>query len=205
MRTAHEALAHTADSCGTGFTAAAAKGGPGSARRGRARQMRAGGQGVVEELRARSCEPGSMSGSKMITNRMYGSVWGRAQCGAGRGSPAPSLASACTKRAARMVSTGVSERGTRWLVVEPFARELPAHPLGTAQWLLPARLAICAAGLLHLGCPAARIAHKTSALLRIPVAIAKEWRRRLKQRQTEKTGSRANEHLTLCGIGHNCR
>ena len=96
-----------------------------------------------------------------------------------------------------MVSTGVSERGTRWLVVEPFARELPAHPLGTAQWLLPARLAICAAGLLHLGCPAARIAHKTSALLRIPVAIAKEWRRRLKQRQTEKTGSRAIEHLTL--------
>ena len=34
------------------------------------------GQGVVEELRARSCEPGSMSGSKMITNRMYGSVCG---------------------------------------------------------------------------------------------------------------------------------
>jgi len=69
--------------------------------------------------------------------------------GAGRWSPAPSLACAYAQRA-QMVSTGVSEQGACWLVVEPFARELPAR-LGTAQRqrLLPAPLAICAADLLH--------------------------------------------------------
>ena len=46
-----------------------------------------------------------------------------------------------TKRA-RLVGTGVSERGAGWLVVELCARELPALPLGTAQRLLPVRLAI---------------------------------------------------------------
>ena len=80
----------------------------------------------------------------MITNRMYGSM-----CGSRASEPSSrSRLSACTIRA-RMVGAGVSERGARWLVAELCAHELPAHPLGTAQRLLPARLAICAAGLLN--------------------------------------------------------
>ena len=98
------------------------------------------GQGAVEGV----CTSLSQSRSKMITNRMYGSM-----CGSRASEPSSrSRLSACTIRA-RMVGTGVSERGARWLVVELCARELPALPLGTAQRLLPVRLAICAAGLLH--------------------------------------------------------
>ena len=79
----------------------------------------------------------SQSRSKMITNRMYGSM-----CGSRASEPSSrSRLSAYTIRA-RMVGTGVSERGARWLVVELCARELPALPLGTAQRLLPVRLAI---------------------------------------------------------------
>ena len=79
----------------------------------------------------------SLSRSSMITNRMYGSM-----CGSRASEPSSrSRLSACTIRA-RMVGAGVSERGARWLVVELCARELPALPLGTAQRLLPVRLAI---------------------------------------------------------------
>ena len=79
----------------------------------------------------------SQSRSKMITNRMYGSM-----CGSRAPEPSSrSRLSAYTIRA-RMVGTGVSERGARFLVVELCARELPALPLGTAQRLLPVRLAI---------------------------------------------------------------
>ena len=70
----------------------------------------------------RSCARTSLSRSSMITNRMYGSM-----CGSRASEPSSrARLSACTIRA-RLVGTGVSERGAGWLVVELCACDLPAR------------------------------------------------------------------------------
>ena len=91
----------------------------------------------------------SLSRSSMITNRMYGSMCGsrvRAQL----------LLSPFGLFDTRTGGGYWSEqaRRSRWQVAELCARELPAHPLGTAQRLLPARLATRALQACSICCPA---------------------------------------------------